>query len=51
MFTRLFKIIFVVAALLVAGGILIVSTPVRATDDDPAAFLQHKVQSVSRGNG
>lgn len=36
--TRLFKIIFVMSAWVVAGAVLIVSTPVRATDDDTAAF-------------
>ena len=37
MSTGLFKIIFV-AAWVVAGAVLIVSTPARATYDDPAAF-------------
>lgn len=45
MCTRLFKIMFAVAALLVAGGVLIVSTPVRATDDDPAAFYNTKCKA------
>src|ERR1043166_125087 len=39
---RLFKIIFVVAALVVAGAFLIVSTPARATDDDTAALYNTK---------
>lgn len=39
---RLFKVIFVVAALVVAGAFLIVSTPVRATDDDTAALYNTK---------
>ena len=45
MITRLFKIMFVVAALFVAGAFLIVSTPVRATDDDMAAFYNTKCKA------
>jgi cytochrome c5 len=42
MMGRLFKVIFVVAALVVAGAVLIVSTPARATDDDTAALYNTK---------
>ena len=38
----LFKMIFVVAALVVAGAFLIVSTPARATGDDTAALYNTK---------
>lgn len=38
----LFKVIFVVAALVVAGAFLIVSTPARATDDDTATLYNTK---------
>lgn len=39
---RLFKVIFMVAALVGAGAFLIVSTPVRAIDDDTAALYNTK---------
>jgi|SRR5690242_13191554 len=42
MMGHLFKVIFIVAALVVAGAFLIVSTPVRATDDDTAALYNTK---------
>ena len=42
MMGRLFKVIFIVAALVVAGAFLIVSTPARATDDDTAALYNTK---------
>jgi mono/diheme cytochrome c family protein len=42
MMGRLFKVIFVVAGLVVAGAFLIVSTPARATDDDMAALYNTK---------
>ena len=42
MMGRLFKVIFVVAAVVVAGAFLIVSTPVRATDDDTATLYNTK---------
>ncbi len=42
MMGRLFKVIFVAAALVVAGAFLIVSTPARATDDDTAALYNTK---------
>jgi mono/diheme cytochrome c family protein len=45
MITRLFKIMLVLAALVVAGGFLIVSTPVRATDDETAAFYNTKCKA------
>jgi len=40
--TRLFKVMFVVTALMAAGAFLIVSTPARATDDDTAALYNSK---------
>jgi cytochrome c5 len=40
--TRLFKVMFVLVALIVAGAFLIVSTPARATDDDTAALYNTK---------
>lgn len=45
MITRLFKILFVVAALAVAGAFLIVSSPVHATNDDTAAFYNTKCKA------
>jgi hypothetical protein len=42
MMVRLFKGMFVVAALVVAGTVLIVSAPARATDDDTAALYNTK---------
>ena len=40
--TRLCKAMFVVVALIAASAFLIVSTPVRATDDDTAALYNTK---------
>ena len=42
MMGRLFKVLFAIAALVVAGAFLIVSTPARATDDDTAALYNTK---------
>jgi cytochrome c5 len=42
MMGRLFKVIFMAAALVVAGAFLIVSTPARATDDDTATLYNTK---------
>jgi cytochrome c5 len=42
MMTRLFKVMFVVVAIIAASAFLIVSTPARATDDDTAALYNTK---------
>jgi cytochrome c5 len=42
MMGRLFKVIFIAVALIIAGAFLIVSTPARATDDDTAALYNTK---------
>jgi mono/diheme cytochrome c family protein len=42
MMTRLFKVMFVVVALIAASAFLIVSTPAHATDDDTAALYNTK---------
>ena len=42
MMGRLLKVVLVLAALVVAGAFLIVSTPARATDDDTAALYNTK---------
>jgi mono/diheme cytochrome c family protein len=42
MMGRLFKVIFIAVALVVAGAFLIVSTPARVTDDDTAALYNTK---------
>ena len=42
MMGRLFKVLFAIAALVVTGAFLIVSTPARATDDDTAALYNTK---------
>lgn len=42
MMGRLFKVIFVMAALVGAGAFLVVSTPARATDDDTATLYNTK---------
>ena len=49
MMGRLFKVLFAIAALVVAGAFLIVSTPARATDDDTAALYNTKCKMCHGG--